>query len=83
VNQPEAATTSSIINTPSLPSAATPPAALENLHVKVFNKLKGKGLGMLEGLELPEEKFQIAKAEYMLMIDQVSNEIVRAVKQLA
>ena len=53
---------------------------LGNLHIRVFNKLKGKGLGLLESLGLNEDKYLALKAEYLLLVDQVSNEIIRTTK---
>lgn len=54
---------------------------LQNLHVRIFNKMKGKGLGILESLELPDEKLKLAKEQYLIHIDTISNDIIRFTKK--
>lgn len=54
--------------------------ALEGLNIKVYSRLKGKGLGLIEKMAKSKEELDINKELFISYLTSVSNDISNTIK---
>lgn len=54
--------------------------ALEDLNIKVYSRLKGKGLGLIEKMAKSKEELDINKELFISYLTSVSNDISNTIK---
>jgi hypothetical protein len=55
--------------------------SLNNLHVLVYNRIKGRGLGIIENITNDPEVLQTNKALFMQYATSISNDISNTIKR--
>lgn len=55
--------------------------SLEELHIKIYSRIKGKGLGLIEKLAKNNEELETSKELFVSYITSISGDISNTIKR--